>query len=602
MKSLVTLQLAVLRDAGLHCATSVSRDEATLRQRVEHEGESFLTITLPLFAKALEKGLDSGQWPRHALTGFSHSGGLPRFLSGFLARVFSKDGALLDEPDAEAIWAVRQICGLTGKMDRACTPDRERDAMMSFIETDQQLAAHFDEGIPNTDWDLFDRHVLAIFGDLFDHLETRVSGFDLIPGHGPGAVADRLDHPQRWEFGYWTQRLDEVFPRWRYAQNLPVWHSSDLVSPEDEIPVKVISVPKTQAKPRIIAIEPSTMQFAQQGLKREIYAYVRKSPLFDVLGFTDQTRNQRLAKLSSLDGSLATLDLSEASDRVHATVVERLLYRWPHVLDFVMATRSRNANVGGEVIPLTKFASMGSALTFPIEAIIFTVIASMGVWGGRAPASVALMRDVLSVYGDDIIVPVDRVADVVHYLETFGFKVNRHKSFWNGKFRESCGKEYYDGTDVSIIRLRADVPTSRRDAALIRRFTDFRNRCYRAGLWQTVKEVDKMLSSIMSVPHRHVEDQLTSPANVLAFDTVLPVAWKARFNTGLQRWEQRFPSVRSDPRPYTVEGAGGVLKWFSENHERSIDFQHDAFESQERAHTFHIKWAWIERLPKRSMV
>ena len=65
MKSLVTLHLAVLRDAGFLCATNVSRDAERLIARTEHEGESFLTLTLPLFVKALEKGLHDGLWPRH---------------------------------------------------------------------------------------------------------------------------------------------------------------------------------------------------------------------------------------------------------------------------------------------------------------------------------------------------------------------------------------------------------------------------------------------------------------------------------------------------------------------------------------------------------
>jgi len=266
-----------------------------------------------------------------------------------------------------------------------------------------------------------------------------------------------------------------------------------------------------------------------------------------------------------------------------------------------MATRSRIADVQGEVITLNKFASMGSALTFPLEAIIFTVITSMGVSGLKAPVPARQLAGRVSVYGDDIIAPVDNVADVIHYLEAFGFKVNGHKSFWTGKFRESCGKEYYDGDDVSIIRLRADVPTSRRDAALIRRFTEFRNRAYSSGLWRTVKVADDILSNLIQIPTRHVLERDAIPANVLALDSVIPNPnWNGRFNPDLQRFERRYPSVRAQPRTYEVQGEGGLLKWFLENNGDGTYHQREFRQSQERAHTFRIKWVWSESLPKLS--
>jgi len=595
LKSLVTLQLAVLRDAGLFIATSVDRDAQEILHRVEHEGESFLTITLPSFSKALEKGLRDGHWPRNDMSSFRHRRGLPLFLRGFLARVFSDNGAILDDPDAQAIWAIRQVVNLCGKIDRLTTPERERKAKVGFIETDVELRRHFEDGnVPVEMWEAFHRHSMALFGDLFNELDRKIAAYELIPSHGPGAVADRLDHPQRWEFSYWTERLETVFPRWRYTRNLPEWSNHESVPREQERPVRVIAVPKTQAKPRIIAIEPSSVQYAQQGLKRAIYDLVDHSPLRDVLGFTDQTRNHRMALAGSIDGSVATLDLSEASDRVHLEVVERLLSRWPHLLDYVLATRSEQADLDGQVIQLSKFASMGSALTFPLEAIVFTTLASMGVFGLRSPASPARLRGIVSVYGDDIIIPVDSVGDVVVNLTAFGFKVNEHKSFWTGRFRESCGREYYDGTDVSIIRLRADVPTSRRDAVLMRRFVEFRNRCFRAGLWQTVKVADQMIEEVMPVPARWTVHQLSDPASILARDSSLKPAWRARYDPHLQTWFERYPSVREDRRPYRVDGHAGVLKWFHENHENDGRHQRDLHENQERAHTFRIKWARIE--------
>ena len=597
MKSLATLHLAVLHDVGRFCDVDVRLDERTLIQRTEHEGDSFLTITLPAISKALEKGLHDGQWPRQDMTILHHVRGLPAFMRGFLTRVFNDDGGILDEPDANAIWAVRQFCNLSAKIERECTPARVNAAFNSFITTDRELGTHFRElDVPEL-WRRFDSVSLALFGDLFDKLETLVASFQLIPRHGPGAVADRLDHAQRWDFSYWPERLESVFPAWRYTVNVPRSYERATIPLGSELPVRVVSVPKTQKTPRIIAIEPSSVQYAQQGLKREIYTLVRKSSLNDILGFQEQDRNQHLAYSGSVDGSLATLDLSEASDRVHLSVVIRLLKRWPHLRDFVLATRSRTALVNGEEIHLNKFASMGSALTFPIETMIFTVIAFMGQSSSSIP-SVRSQIGRISVYGDDIIVPTDSAADVVQLLETFGFKVNKHKSFWKGYFRESCGKEYYHGHDVSVVRLRSEVPTSRQDASLINRFTDFRNRAYRAGLWGTVKVCDDMIFRVIRPPYRHLDEQENHPIGVIAFDTVLRTKWRAHYNESLQIYEERYPRAVPLTTSYEVVGEAGLLKWFQENHNSNDLYQRDRYEGQERAHTFRIKWAKAERFPK----
>ena len=592
MKSLVTLQLAALHDAGSFIDVHVRRDCETVQSRVEHEGESFLTITLPSLSKALEKGLRDGKWPKQDVLGFKYVRGLPAFMRGFLLRVFSDNGEILDDPDANAIWAFRQVTNLMGKVSNPTTPARERQAMRSFIQTDMELGDHFAQGIDPGLWGGFEKARDLLFGDLFNSLETVVANYELIPSHGPGAVADRLDHPQRWQFPYWPERLEESFPAWRYTANVATTFVRETVIPDDELPVRVIAVPKTASKPRIISIEPSAMQYAQQGLKNEIYQRVQKSPLNDLIGFTDQGRNRELAKRASVDGSLATLDLSEASDRVHMEMVNRLFSKWPHLRDFVQNTRSFSADVDGQVIRLSKFASMGSALTFPIEAMVFLAIVSSASPHGIKPAR-ALAGLGVSVYGDDIIVPVDWAGSVVHHLEAFGLKVNKSKSFWTGRFRESCGAEFFDGTDVSVVRLRADVPSSRYDAALIRRFTDFRNRCYRAGLWRLVKECDTMLDRLIEVPPRWLPSQIASPASVLAKDSVLKPKWRGRYDVHLQTWYETYPAVKADPLTYEVGEGAGVLKWFLENHDRSW-VSPEAFESQERARTFRIKRARLE--------
>jgi len=144
---------------------------------------------------------------------------------------------------------------------------------------------------------------------------------------------------------------------------------------------------------------------------------------------------------------------------------------------------------------------MGSALCFPIEAMVFLTCVFVGIEEElNRPLT---RRDVLSflgrvrIYGDDIIIPVEYVHSVIGSLELFGAKVNRNKSFRTGRFRESCGKEYYAGTDVSIVRVRHMYPLSLRDATGVISWISLRNQFYKAGYWRTTAWLDSRISRIV---------------------------------------------------------------------------------------------------------
>ena len=141
---------------------------------------------------------------------------------------------------------------------------------------------------------------------------------------------------------------------------------------------------------------------------------------------------------------------------------------------------------------------MGSALCFPIEAMIFTtiIVAAVSYERGVPPTRELInsLRGKVRVYGDDIIVPVESVPIVIQFLSAFGLVVNMDKSFWNGKFRESCGGDYYDGESVKPIRLKQDLPRSRSDVQQVVSLVSFRNRLYSAGYWETVRQLDERIS------------------------------------------------------------------------------------------------------------
>ena len=506
MKSLIVLWNTLAEEFARECRTSATMDIKTVQGRVKHEGISFLTISLPSFGKDFQKSLDQGIVSRNAFQGFSWRAGLPQFLGGFLDSVFDRgSGVLLNEPSVEAIIAIRQLTLIYSKILLPCTPARERDAMRCYVECDRQVKENDSLFLDDASLEDFHRVSRLLFVNVFTEVDREIYNGELIPKHGPGATANKLIGNEKFNCKTWTDRLQEVFfaedflyPNSRYVSEDGVTY----LEPGAEEPVRVISVPKTQKTPRIIAIEPSYVQYAQQAVLESLIPKL-ESNLGQFLGFTDQIPNQEMARSGSEDGLTATLDLSEASDRVSNQLVRKMVSDHPNLLKGLEATRSRKADVPGEgVIRLAKYASMGSALCFPVEAMVFLTLIFLGIekelntrFTSRSDFDQFAGR--VRVYGDDLIVPIDTVESVISQLELFGARVGSHKSFWIGKFRESCGKEYYNGYDVSIVKFRRMLPTSPSDGPECISLVSFRNQLYEHGRWTTVSMLDSWIRKVL---------------------------------------------------------------------------------------------------------
>lgn len=511
MKSHIVLLHELLAEAGSRCCTSTSADLKRVDARVKHEGLSFLTITLPQFGKDLQKALDRGAIAQTDFSGYSKSGCLPRLFQGFTSQVFDrKTGVLLSVPSLDAIHSLLQLTQLFAKVELPCSPARQKAAYDVYIECENQVRES-DARLGPSDFGAFRRASLRVWGDVLHQVDREIFLGNVIPRHGPGATADRVTGNRKYDQKQWTQRLERIFPSGEFlfsswSHFLDHCDDVDLVDPGSETPVRVISVPKTLKTPRIIAIEPTCMMYAQQGIWQLLKTSIEgHDTLSALVGFSDQIPNQEMARIGSLTGDLATLDLSEASDRVSNQLVREMLSSTPWLHQAVDASRSRKADVPGYgVIRLAKFASMGSALCFPMEAMVFATLVIMGIeqeLGHQlSPRAVKALRGRVRIYGDDIIVPVEYVHSVVERLTAFGLKVNSDKSFWTGKFRESCGKEYYDGQDVSIVKLRREFPTHRRHASEIIALVSFRNQLYKAGWWETCKYLDDYIRRLIPFP------------------------------------------------------------------------------------------------------
>ncbi len=585
----------VLSEEGTRCCTSTTRDLKTVTSRVEHEGLSFLTITLPTFAKDFEKSLEQGFVSHDQFKAFAFTGGLPRLLGGFLDLVFArKDGSLLEEPSVDAIRAIRQLTLMFAKISIECTSARVEAAMRGFIECEQQIRQS-DKNLSEEDLESFQKVSGLLWADIFQKVDEDIYYGRIIPKHGPGATADKLFGNKKFNQHEWTERLDMVFsnedyliPHYRYLKDISM---VKMLEPGKERPVRVISVPKTQKTPRIIAVEPTCMQYMQQGLAEAIVnAIERDDKRSWLVGFSDQEPNQVLAHDGSLSGKLATLDLSEASDRVSNQHVRKMLQNFPHLFAAVDATRSRKADVPGYGVQrLAKFASMGSALCFPIEALVFSTLIFMGIQDAlKEPLTRNLItryRGKVRVYGDDIIVPVEFVPFVVSRLENFGFRVNASKSFWNGSFRESCGKDYYAGNDVTVVKVRELIPTQRNNVKELVSTVSLRNQLYRAGLWKTAGYLDKVISDIIPFP------VVTERSSLLGRISAIGIPSNYRKCSRLQVPLVKGYRVDSIAPKDHLEGYGALLKFFlKRGNEPFADREH--LERYGRPKSVDIKLRW----------
>lgn len=277
------------------------------------------------------------------------------------------------------------------------------------------------------------------------------------------------------------------------------------------------------------------MQYMQQALMRDMKTAIESDPLCGLFAhFSDQSLNQEAARRASVDGSLATLDLSEASDRVLNRLVEDMLMPWPDLLGAVQACRSTTVDLGdGRKTPIVKFASMGSALTFPVEEIVFTTLVFMGIAKARGLSLrhrkdfVPFVGDV-HVYGDDMIVPVDSVNDVTDYLEAFGLLVNHRKSFAKGNFRESCGGDFFDGVSVKPIRLKTLPPARRQDVPELLAWNAMMNAAFAAGLVRTGSYVQGVIERAIGqalplIPETSGAIGIHTPAALCVADRMSPI-------------------------------------------------------------------------------
>lgn len=215
------------------------------------------------------------------------------------------------------------------------------------------------------------------------------------------------------------------------------------------VPGNVVTfVTKNAKTDRTIAMEPDGNQFLQLGQGIVIRDRLRG---FGV-DIRDQTRNQRLAFRGSLYGSHSTVDMKSASGLINRILPALVLPDdWYEAL---VATRSPEYSLDGCGTVYYSFSSMGNGFTFPLQTLLFWALACLACKMSNVGSKS------VGAYGDDLVVPPEAYLTFLRLLNLFGLEPNPEKSYAYGPFRESCGKDYFDGWDCQPLYLRGPLKTA----------------------------------------------------------------------------------------------------------------------------------------------
>jgi len=580
------------------------RDLVRISFLVEHRGLPLFTMDFPALLKHFDKCLSEGTYTRSGLpAGRSVNNGVPvpRLFQGLILRVFDKTGQLKSAPDINCIAFIRQLYAIGKKVSIECKKEKVYETISDFYQVEELLPApsltwdgdRLDiHNIHNCHLDNYDermhtdstnghesgslrvsRRMLDVAQRTCDILASTLGVFDPYEWklkHGPGAVSDLCGKEFKYFFPTWTERLESVFPYADFAfANHGAWADardrSNLMQ-DLEPASKLITVPKTQKGPRLIASEPVSHQWCQQALKDFLDSRCSNTWINNFIRFHDQSFNQEGARLASMDGSW-TVDLSAASDRVTTRFIERLFRNNTSLISALYATRTRYLDQEIDRkwpnrIKLKKFSTMGSACTFPVETIGFLAIAlSSCLISQGKEASIENIRALtgkVRIFGDDIIIPKYAGETLEVLLSYLSFEVNQSKTHRNGRFRESCGLEVYDGVDVTPAYIRR-VPDARRPES-IASVVESSNNFFMKGWWRAAEAIKSTVQLQNIVP-------VSADSGLFGWKTFTPnpQRYRTRWNDLLHRYEYRTLKLVSKVRKRPVNDFAALLQYFTED-------------------------------------
>jgi len=384
--------------------------------------------------------------------------------------------------------------------------------------------------------------------------------------HGPGAVAERKKNWEKSLFVNWPHKLQATFPFELCGKTV----GDDRTRPHNhEVASRLIKVPKTMKSPRLIAAESTAHQWCQQLVWRFLQDQCRKSFGTAFIDFKDQSKSSDMVLAASKDRSLATVDLSDASDRLSCWTVERMYRSNPSILTALHAARTRyirdEISEYGSFLKLRKFASQGTATTFPVMSIVMLCIALASSLGEKSvtKANIRKLRDQVRVFGDDIILPTHGYEQLRRTMELLQLKVNTAKSYVNGQFRESCGVDGYLGYDVTPVKPSTVVASS---PASCQAVVDTANNLFNKGLWNASTACFALLPGRVKRNIRIVGANDVGFGGATSYSGGDESHLRKRWNSRLHRTEVRVWGIVPHTEEHLRDGYPALLDFFAKKH------------------------------------
>ena len=616
--SLLTITQGFLLDAlaiDKTLAKDLERDYSRLESLVREHGIAVFTVLLPALAKGLDRSLDACFLDVSGLPlsrPVSTSTVVPRLFRGLWLKVFTKSGVLRDEAvlDPTFVLILKNILTFGKKIELECSPKAVFTTTKEFFHVDailprpSQFWSDCESNLDRVDTgsilDLVQRDLGGSFGGVSDAtiepllrccqqvadiIVTTRFGREISPEswvfkHGPGATSEiPRGKGYKYSFPTWSPRLESSLPYDLYGvssmENAQGDNPSSHHPVESDYPSRLCCVPKDMRGPRLIAAEPTANQWAQQGLADHIVGCIRRFPedIGGSITFHNQSNSAYMALSGSRTAKLATVDLSSASDRLSCWLVQRIFRGNLPLLRLLANTRTRfmmnEVDVKmPKIVELNKFATMGSALTFPVQSVVFFVLTAAAVVYSRGlrPTDWALACGSVQVYGDDIVVPVDALDSLRALLSAVGLKVNVSKTFSGRNFREACGIEAFRGYDCTPAKPR-HLFDSDGSVSLIS-CIDVANLLHERGLWHSAQKVRTLAGEVGSIPMTRTGSGVWSDKSFVdpwTTDSRYQLNARMRWNHELHRYEYRFvqpKAVTTSSR--RVEGHGNLLQFFTE--------------------------------------
>lgn len=532
---------AYLTDVEMRLDIRLRKDAEVIKSRALAQGLGFLGDTLSEFWSWITQSLEAGKLcqppPRLKLS--HRQSNRPALLQGLVSIIFGDDGKAVYPGDDEelasrialAVESLNTICNSFGKKYEAPLRLDTKNAMLTeFMDFDkyQVLDLSADLEYLSVEAQMVLKrarsYLVRLFED-YDSVEVRngVNGpvthsfwnMPLKPRFGPRACTEGYDAYGKYRNLFASPPIKAIGRLGLFDISQPSPQTVNGLPPkiygeqevreliEDNDPVMTTIVPKSHGKGREICPMKNDKMYLQKAYQANIYDWVEKHPLTaGFVNFTDQSINGKLALQASADRCMATVDLRKASNTVGKGHVGMLFDE--RISEMLFALRQNRVGIkcvekvgisfrNGRFKLITEekveswnakmYAPMGSALCFPVEALVFWAIAKATLDVAELPGN----RDVY-VFGDDILIPTSGYEILTTVFSEVGFVVNRKKSFSKGYFRESCGVDAYLGRCVKpAFRISKRIPNLGQDrnqnSGSCIAWVDYANMAEREGLY-----------------------------------------------------------------------------------------------------------------------